>query len=465
VVPLVEQTSRRVSTQPTKARQQDKRRIVFVDVGRALAALLVFYSHIAHPWVIAKGEDAPYIDFIEALTSDPMRMDTQGIGQIAVPFFFLVSGFVVTPIALRQGQVRFALNRFVRVYLPMLFVVALTALALLTQLDPPSTGQSQELNPLTFFTNVTLANYLIYPQIVLIPVAWTMIVEVTFYALLIGLLPVMRRSVWLAIAVELTFVFVVLMSCRELGQSYFLFSVSTSYLPILIIGQIIWATSSQRIPLWLGGVFGGTAWSLYVLADLKGLGRIDDSYNLALAFAVICFLMGMFAEPKLKQRRFWTELSERSYSIYLLHMLVSFVLLQMLRPAVPFPIALVVAVAGTFAVVELSYRFVEKPSHRLARRLSYRRSSQVAAVPVGEQPTPTPARAGQNDSEVTVELAKIDPDPAPPARRRPNQSPSRPFVTANPSIRQTRSYEHWDRNPDNTAITPRYVGQKRHSNG
>lgn len=385
-----------------------KTRIVFIDVGRALGALLVFYSHLAHEWIETKGEKAPYVDFLEALTSDPMHMAKQGIGEVAVPFFFLVSGFVVTPIALRQGISRFGVNRLIRVYVPIVFVVLLTTLALLVHLHPPSTGQPQTLTPLTVLTNSMLVNYLITPQVVLLPVAWSMIVEVLFYVVLLALLPVLRRSVWLTISIELTFIFVVLMSARQFSASYFLFAVNVSYLAIPLIGQIIWATTAKRIPLWAGAVFGGVAWALYVLGDIINVGRIDSSYNLALAFAVLCFLMGMFAEPKLRQRRAWTALSERSYSIYLLHSLVAFVLLDLMRPAVPFPIALVLAIAAVFGVVELSYRYVERPSHTLARRLSH-----------GSEPKPKPIPVS---AEITIELPRIEP-------RRPRPAPTDPERT------------------------------------
>ncbi|WP_037365022.1 acyltransferase family protein [Amycolatopsis orientalis] len=401
-----------------------KTRIVFIDIGRGLGALLVFYSHIAHPWVIAKNDKAPYVDFIEALTSDPMHMSKQGIGQIAVPFFFLVSGFVVTPIALRQGTGRFALNRFIRVYAPMLFVVLLTAFLLLVNLHPPSTGQPQTLNPLTVLTNTTLANYLIYPQVVLVPVAWTMIVEVIFYLLLMAVLPLLRRWVWLAIAVELTFIFVVMMSRSQLGPSWSLFAVNVSYLPAMLIGQVIWATTNKQIPLWTGALYGGCAWSLYVLADVINVGRVDSSYNLALAFAVACFLMGMFAEDRLKQRKIWTMLSERSYSIYLLHMLVTFVLLQLLRPAVPLPIALLIVIPAVFGVVEFSYRFVERPSHSLARRLSHRPKPPPPAPEPPQPPVEPPVEATQFvDAEVTTELPRIPVEPRPPRRPAPRPRP------------------------------------------
>ncbi|MEU3272099.1 acyltransferase [Saccharomonospora sp. NPDC006951] len=410
----------------------EKTRIAFIDIGRSLAALLVFYTHIPGPWVREKGEDASFIAFIETFTSDPMHMAKQGIGQLAVPFFFLVSGFVVTPLAMRQGHFRFGVNRIIRIYLPLGFVLALTCLALWAGLEPQSTHQSQDLSVGTFLSNWTLSNYLIYPQVVLMPVAWTMIIEVLFYLLLFVLLPVLRRSVWLAIAIELTFVFVVLMSRSALNETWSLFAVNVSYLPIMIIGQVVWAVTTKRIPLWVGGIFGALAWMLYVLADIIDVGRIDSSYNLALAFATVCFLMGMFAEPKLKQRRFWTELSERSYSLYLLHALGIFVILGLLRPAVPFPIALVIMIVVTFGVVELCYRFVERPSHGLARRMSrLRKGKQAPPNETGK--TGKMDKANRADSsakaitaEVTVEFPRIpaerEPDsPPPPEPPRPAQ--------------------------------------------
>ncbi|TWE13826.1 acyltransferase family protein [Prauserella muralis] len=404
----------------------EKTRIVFIDIGRSIAALLVFYTHIPGPWVRAKGEHAPFIDFIETFTSDPMHMARQGIGQLSVPFFFLVSGFVVTPLAMRQGHFRFGVNRIIRIYLPLGFVLALTSLALLAGLEPQSTYQSQELTPGTFLTNWSLANYLIYPQVVLLPVAWTMIIEVLFYLLLFVLLPVLRRSVWLAICIELTLVFVVLLSRSALNESWSLFAVNVSYLPIMIIGQTIWAVTTKRIPLWAGSVFGALAWMLYVFADIVDVGRIDTSYNLALAFATVCFLMGMFAEPHLKQRRFWTELSERSYSLYLLHALGIFVILGLLRPAVPFPIALVIMIAVTFVVVEVSYRFVERPSHALARKLSRLRGSKPAPPRDDDRSGRADSSASAIAAEITVELPRVQRPPDRPRQPPPQPAPSQP---------------------------------------
>ncbi|GAA3860650.1 hypothetical protein GCM10022243_28460 [Saccharothrix violaceirubra] len=348
-----------------------KSRIAFIDIGRAAGALLVFYSHIAEQWV-AKRETGPtpVVDFLDAVGSDPMRMGFQGIGQIAVPFFFLVSGYVVTPIALRQGGWRFTVNRLIRVHVPMTFAVLLTAALVLLGVGTLAGASAQTVTWTTVLTNSLVVNYVLVPQVVLVGVAWTLVVELVFYALLVAVLPVLRRWTWAAIAGQLTFVFVVMMSMREFGPSWFLFAVNACYLPAPILGQVVWATTTGRVPLWLGMVFGSVAWGLYVLGDHLGIGRLDGSYPLALAVALLFFLLGMFAEPRLRERRVWTALSERSYSLYLLHGIVAWALLELLRPTVPLWLAVPVAVAATFGVVEVSYRFVERPSHALARRWS-----------------------------------------------------------------------------------------------
>lgn len=390
---------------PSAAEPVQKTRVAFVDIGRAVAALLVVYSHLSEQWIAkVEGDGSPVFNFVDALTSDPMHMGLQGIGQIAVPFFFLVSGFVVTPIAMKQGQWRFAVNRAVRVYIPMTFVVLLTALVMALGADAHAVvvGKNHDITLWTIITNSLVVNYLIVPQVVLVGVAWTLVVEVIFYILLVLLLPVLKRQVWLAIAIMLVFVFIVLMSRRELGASWALFAVNVSYLPIPILGQIIWATTTKRIPLWAGGMFFGIAWSLYVLADHLKLGRLDSSYNLALMVAVLCFFVGLFAEPRLRERPVWIALSERSYSIYLLHGLVVFGLLSLMRPSWPLWLAVPLSLIGLAVVVEVSYRLVEKPSHVLARKLSRR-----------ARPATAPSSPEIVAAEVTVELPRLRGEPEP----------------------------------------------------
>lgn len=399
------------------ARSAAKDRIAFVDIGRALAALLVFYSHIHIVWMQRdNGVSSPVTDGLAWAFAEPLHLDQQDIGQVGVPIFFLISGFVITPIAMRQGTSRFAANRALRIYVPLVFAVLLTGTLLALGLDPLWTGQLREVTPLTLLTNSLLVNYLIDPQAVLLGVTWTLIVEMIFYLLLIVLLPVFRRSIWLGIAIELAIVHIVLMSRSELGPSWSLFAVNVSFIPILLCGQIVWAAFHRTIPRWLAGCYLVLSWVLYVWADRPDMARQDDSYDVALAFAFLLFLIGLLAEPRLRQRALWTRLSERSYSLYLLHGVIAFPVLDALHPALPIELAVVVAVLATFAGVEVSYRLVEGPSHRLARQLSHR--SRPA--------DPPPAVGGARQTDAVIE-------------RRSTQRPRHAAATRAGAVEQIRS--------------------------
>jgi peptidoglycan/LPS O-acetylase OafA/YrhL len=76
-------------------------------------------------------------------------------------------------------------------------------------------------------------------------------------------------------------------------------------------------------------VFGAVALALYSSADLLHLGRVDGSNDIALAYAIALFVIGMPVEPRLRPRRWISYLSERGYAIYLLHGVVLFPLLDL----------------------------------------------------------------------------------------------------------------------------------------
>lgn len=379
-----------------------KTRIVFVDIGRAIAALLVVYTHIHVVWMHREhGLSLPVTDAVSAAFTRPLHLVGQDLGQISVPFFFLASGFVITPIILRQGSSRFAVNRFFRIYPALCFAVLLAAGAMLLGLHPIQTDAPGVVTPFTVLTNMTLANYVIHPQVTLLGVTWTLVVEVIFYLMLILLLPVLRRVPWLAIAIELTLIEVVMMTRGEFGPSYSQFAFSVSLTTLTIIGQIIWAGYTRAIPGWLAAVYVGISWSLFVWAKELQVGNIEAGYPTAVALAVLLFLLGLFAEEHLRQRPVWTWLSERTYSIYLVHGVVVFVVLDALYRHLPLPVAIALALVATAGVAEISYRVVERPSRSLGRSL-------VRRLPPGPPPQ-RGTRAGAGGS--SFEPAGVRPGP------------------------------------------------------
>lgn len=346
-----------------------KTRIVFVDIGRGLGALLVVYSHIHLVWMYRDhGISTAVTDAVSATFAGPLHL--AAVGLIAVPFFFLASGFVITPMALRQGHARFVVNRLFRIYPLLAFAILLTAGALLVGLNPIETDQQGTVTLITVLTNISLVNYIVYPQVVLLSVAWTLIVEVIFYLTIILLLPLFRRAPWLAIAIQLTLIEVIMMTRAQFGPSYSLFAFNMLLTTMPIIGQVIWLGFTRRISGLLAGVYIGIAWWLYVWAKVLEVGDIQAGYPTAVAVAILLFLLGLFAEPYLRQRSAWTVLSERTYSIYLIHGITVFIVLDALYGLVPLWIAIAIALGVTAVVVEFSYRFVELPARSLGRSLA-----------------------------------------------------------------------------------------------
>jgi peptidoglycan/LPS O-acetylase OafA/YrhL len=294
------------------------------------------------------------------------------IGNFGVVLFFLVSGFIVTHTGFSETTRQYAIKRFLRIY-PMLIVsVLLAALLFTVHLHPVTTGEATTITPLTLLTNVTLANHLLPPLVVLVDVSWTLIIEVLFYALLLVALPLLRRAVWPVLLGELGLVAALMLTEHLAGPSYFRLALNASYLPALLIGQTIWAVWSKRIPLWSGVLFGVLAAAVYVWAGDAGMGRDDHASDPNLAIGVVVFLLALLAERRLRPVRWIGYVADRSYSLYLLHGLLAFVVMNVLYPRVGFPIALVAGVVVTFAGAEAGYRWVERPSMRVARRLAKR---------------------------------------------------------------------------------------------
>ncbi|HEX3786750.1 MAG TPA: acyltransferase [Pseudonocardiaceae bacterium] len=346
-------------------------RLVFLDVIRAVAAPLVMYDHFVSFW---NGYDAPspVVTGIDTLLRQPLRIE-QDFGFFGVALFFLVSGFVVTHRATREGAGEFVVKRLLRIYPVLIVVVLFVSIPGVRELVFAG-NLVKQITGFTILTNMTLANYVLIPQVVLVGVGWTLAIEVMFYVVLILMMPLLKRWVWAALCVEIAIAWAAIEFARDFGASFFLVAVSLGYLPLLLLGQICWAVWRQQIPLWSAGVFGTAAWLIYTWNGTRDMGRPDDGYGNTAALALLIFILLLIAEPRLRPTRVVSFIADRSYSIYLLHGVIAFPMMTLLRPILPPVLAIVCGVAVTMIAVELSFRGIERPAQKLARRLVRRRA-------------------------------------------------------------------------------------------
>lgn len=364
-----------------------------LDLLRAVAVCLVVYCHLVGIWLHQHDIHSVTAAVFEGFAVDPLAV-ALNVGNLGVVIFFLVSGFIVTHTGFAESPRQYAIKRLLRIY-PMLTAAVLVSAALFTVgLQPLSTGDGTSVDPVSLLTNMSLANYLMTPRVVLVDVGWTLIIEVLFYTLLFVALPLLRRATSPAILGELAVVAAVMASAQLGGPSYALLAVDVGYLPALLLGQVVWAVRSRRIPLWAGSALGVVAVSEYVWAGLPGMGRQPTvyHYNLTLALGFAVFLAALLAESKLRPIPLIGYLADRSYSLYLLHGLLAVALMNVLYPVIGYPSALVVGLAVTVSAAHASHRWVERPAMRLARRMtSTKRRAQARG---SSSSVPTSSGAG-----------------------------------------------------------------------
>ncbi|WP_189338487.1 acyltransferase family protein [Sphingobium sp. SCG-1] len=163
---------------------------------RGLAAMMVLVAHILGG--TAKHIYADNLTYVEAVKA-PWYLGTFG-----VELFFVISGFVILPSAMRYAPREFALRRFLRLY-PLFFVLSLLFVALNAVTNAyPAINTFQSIVSGLLFLNLFTGTEQLTPN------AWSLTYEVMFYILMFAIVhfAVQRRQLWqggVAVAAGLAF--------------------------------------------------------------------------------------------------------------------------------------------------------------------------------------------------------------------------------------------------------------------
>lgn len=338
----------------------------FLDVLRGLAAWLVVWDHLFAVWPEQNGFTLPFVRLVREYINQPMGI-VQDFGWLGVAVFFLISGFVITHVSLRETPDEFIIRRIFRIF-PMLAVSV--ALSLLLN----ESFRSQLTLP-HLITNIFLVNYWIHPQIIFVGVAWTLAIEIVFYALILLGMP-LRAQPLLKVSFSLLAVGLTTYFARSLGANFFLFAATTAYVPFLPVGQIFYFMLYNRSISVIGSLLLLLVAYSELLFGIRSIHTeflpIDNSYLVSFLVAIAIFLTAYGINSRLTPNRFIKLLSDTSYSLYLFHGLVGFFVLDQLTPRIGFPLALLLAVALVSAFVLVVNRTIEKPILEFGRRLSVR---------------------------------------------------------------------------------------------
>jgi peptidoglycan/LPS O-acetylase OafA/YrhL len=166
------------------------------------------------------------------------------------------------------------------------------------------------------------------------------------------------------------------------------------YVGFLVLGRVIYLGYARITSIWLAIVLGAAVLAAFLAmteASYPGFllapgGWVGYEPIVTYGYALVIFIGLMLLAPKRTVQPF-TLLGDVSYSLYLLHLPVGITVLNLLdRLGVPESVNVAIAIVVAIGVSWVSWRFVELPFQRLARR--WLRRGRVAETPPDAQIPP-----------------------------------------------------------------------------
>lgn len=334
-------TSRRGNAAPSAPAPQ---RLDWLQVGRAIAAVSVCAYHAGEQM----AKRAPEIGAFRLFHD----------GRLGVDLFFVISGFIICyihagDIGRPERLARYAYRRITRIY-PLYWLVFLSVLPIYFAL--PSAGADSIREPLSILRCLLLLPN--PPDGQTIGVAWTLVYEVSFYALF-AVLILNRWAGALVIGVWALLMVLINLGMVHLGYLTAFFSIR--YLEfaigagVFVLSQryrprgALWITACACVALFTIGLVSEEARAL--LADVKSQVLIAGLLSGLVVFGLVATPDDRLHASKVG--RAVSKIGDASYSIYLVHWLVGWILDKIygkLDPpsviAGPFFVFLMVAMIG-----------------------------------------------------------------------------------------------------------------------
>jgi peptidoglycan/LPS O-acetylase OafA/YrhL len=345
-------------------------RFTYIDALRGIAALLVMVHH----FIFGHLNDAA----VHGLVADAVR-SLASYGDLGVEIFFVLSGFVIS-YSVRNARVTprffaaFALRRSIRLDPPYWLVIIASYLLLRLATGPvgaKSGFPEWEVLALNFSYLNRLTN-----APTLVAVGWTMCQEIQFYLVFVFLLGLVQR-----------------IARTPKSDSYakgLVFWPLAAYSMAIALSIVPTPLANSFFELWhlffagvcvSWSVFGGMpkAWAWLFVLFLGGVGSVYNDLRMVVGAATAASILIVAWQGRLTTLLnvgILQYFGSISYSLYLIHPLVGNRFLRFAMkwtgnsPSLSVAVFLfVVASLSSILAAHLIYRFVERPSQALAKRI------------------------------------------------------------------------------------------------
>ncbi len=335
---------------------------MFLDYLRAMAAWAVVWDHVGG-WPERYGVKLRIVEIVHKYIAQPFGI-IQDFGWLAVSIFFLISGFVISHVAERENVAEFLIKRFFKIY-PLVALFVLLAIAF----DP---ALPKNLTIGDVLRNMAVLNFYVVPEVVTVGVAWTLAIELLFYALTAATMWISRPRLIIAINMAVPFVFIV--TRGQFGPDYFLVAVNMSYIPFLVVGQTFYFGFYRRIlslremALIIVGCFGILLYGISAISP--EFLPTNNSYLINFVYACGIFYAFWKLNSRLHRGRTIRFLAASSFTVYLTHGVLGFAAFSLLHSQYGMRVAVAGAVAVTAVGASIIHVFIERPVLRLGRRIA-----------------------------------------------------------------------------------------------
>ena len=354
------------------------RQFELLQILRAYSAFLVVYEHLFGSYIelILKTTNS-YSDFISKYIFHIFAIKDNG-GGLGVVQFFLLSGFVITMVAMRETRSEFMIKRFFRIF-PLLFLSLMIITALYWALyylnlteyidihsqSWPSLVSWNEFGLYSFFKNLFLIN------VNMNMVMWTLRIEIVFYIIIFLFLPFFKKSPMKFYSFVITlyiFGYMLSMLINNYFETYSLLYNKIynelGYIKFLFLGSIFFSWYDKKIKTSHYAIF--SAMLLILL--------FDNSLLRYIVLAYFLLILSIFFNEKIYAPKSLVYLGNISYSIYLNHQTICTILIGILVAKFgysdnKFLIIFIVMLFLILTISHLSYHFVERPFQNFARKI------------------------------------------------------------------------------------------------
>jgi peptidoglycan/LPS O-acetylase OafA/YrhL len=361
----------------------EQKRIGILDSFRFLAIIGVMLYHYTCRWASLY----PYGEFYGHIFL---------YGQMGVEFFFMISGFVISyTLENTTGLSAFFKNRFIRLFPAMLFwsIITFSVFAFLdTSFIFPHTHQLKNLLFSLTFINPYLYNFLFKKQLYWLNGSyWSLWVEVQFYFIAACLFFFNKQrffrnilvlsTVLLLLNVLTDFIFLPThqgwfsgTTIRYLHKVYMFNSVFNivpriSFFSFGVVFHHLYKGGTIRLFSLHGGCIG--------LLFFVQLSQFDGlAFRLSFILMIFLFVVMIYKRHYLSflEHPFFMRIGVISYSIYLAHEMIGTLLINKYGGYLGrwSPLSAFIMIVLMVVLAELSYRFVEKKTAGLLKRLMFK---------------------------------------------------------------------------------------------